>query len=176
MPVIAQSESFCICGVRIEVGEPIVMVQGSAVHIACQQRAAQSTAANAQMDLWRGYFLFDDTQRAALERAEEITGASRVAFDGETVRAVDIPRLAGQIAKVFALMRDGKFRTLTQIARACGCLETSAGARLRDLRKERFGSHTVVSRQVSGTALLFEYQLLLNNGPATNHEQRQQAA
>lgn len=176
MPVIAQSETFCICGVRIEVGEPIVMVQGSAAHVACQQRA-QSAAANQQMGLWRTDFLFDETQRGALERAEEITGADHISFDGETIRAIDIPRLAGQCAKVFELMKDGEFRTLTQIATAIGGLETSAGARLRDLRKERFGAHTVVSRQVKGAPLLYEYQVILNNGPATrNNKQHQEAA
>lgn len=184
MPAIAQGESFCVCGVRIETGESIVMVQGRAAHIDCQHRAAQSAAADQQMDLWRQSFLFDETQIDALERAEEITGADHISFDGETVLAIDIPRLAGQISKVFELMKDGEFRTLAQIARVCNCLETSAGARLRDLRKVRFGGHQVISRQVSAhlgvstrSSLLYEYQLVLNNGrPAAQTSEHRQAA
>lgn len=166
---------FCVCGSHIEAGEMVVMVQGKAAHVNCRQQAMR--AGPGQMDLWRSDFLFDQEQLDALERAEEVTSAAHISFDGPDLLALDVPRLAGQTAKVFELMRDGEFRTLTQIARACGCLETSAGARLRDLRKERFGGHRVVSRQVSGTSLLYEYQLILNNGPATQTtDERQQAA
>lgn len=176
-PIIAgEGLGFCVCGSHVEPGESIVMVKGRAAHVGCQKKAVQQVA-DQQMGLWRTDFLFDETQLEALQRAEEVTGADHVRFDGETVRAIDIPRLAGQIAKVFELMRDGKYRTLTEIAKATGSMETSASARLRDLRKERFGAHTVVSRQVSTNPLVFEYRLILNNGPATeNHEQRQQAA
>ena len=177
MALIAQAETFCICGVRIEPGESIVMVQGKAAHVNCQTKAEQRARENPETDLWRADYLFSDPQREALARAEAITGAEHISFDGETVRAIDIPRLAGLVAKVYELMRDGEHRTLTAIARACGCLETSASARLRDLRKERFGAHTVEARQVSTNPLVYEYRLILNNGPATRHnEHRQEAA
>jgi hypothetical protein len=107
-------------------------------------------------------FLFGDAENASIETAQEVLDVKRIQFDGATVLQIDTPRLAGQLARVFALMLDGKFRTLSQIAGVAGCLETSASARLRDLRKARFGSHTVVSRQVPGSPLLYEYRLIIN--------------
>lgn len=69
---------------------------------------------------------------------------------------LDEARLTGQMLRVFTLMRDGKYRTLKQIA---GTMDGEAGvsARLRDLRKPQYGSHTVNRRRVSGG--LYEYQL-----------------
>lgn len=65
-------------------------------------------------------------------------------FDGITFDAKrDGPRLAGHLQKVRELMSDGRWRTLEQIASFVGCSEASASARCRDLRKARFGSHTV---------------------------------
>ena len=40
-----------------------------------------------------------------------------------------------QLNAVFEYMRGGEWRTLRMIADACGCSETSASARLRDIRK-----------------------------------------
>lgn len=79
-------------------------------------------------------------------------------FDGpEYVPARDQARLAGQILRVFNLMRDGRFRTLREIAQATGDPESSISAQLRHLRKPRFGAHTVNRRHVDNG--LFEYQL-----------------
>lgn len=64
-------------------------------------------------------------------------------FDGKTYGPSDGPRLGVQLAQVASLMRDGQWRTLYEIARATGCPPQSASARLRDLRKPRFGGHTV---------------------------------
>lgn len=59
-----------------------------------------------------------------------------VLFDGETFdRKLDGKRLARQLDKVRELMLDGQWRTLRQIADAIGCSESSASARLRDMRK-----------------------------------------
>lgn len=44
----------------------------------------------------------------------------------------------GQLRRVYELMSDGGKRTLREIARDTGCLETSASARLRDLRKRGY--------------------------------------
>jgi hypothetical protein len=107
-------------------------------------------------------YLFGDAEQATLEHAKEVLGVHHISFDGATSLGIDAPRLAGQLARVFELMSDGKFRTLAQIADAAGCLETSASARLRDLRKARFGSHAVVSRQVADSPLLYEYRLIIN--------------
>lgn len=65
-------------------------------------------------------------------------------FDGQTYEpAEDQKRLSGQLLRVFDLMRDREWRSLDRIARAVGGSEASVSARLRDLRKPRFGTHTV---------------------------------
>lgn len=61
----------------------------------------------------------------------------------------DGARIGKQREVVLDLMRDGKWRTLAEIAAATGAPEASASARLRDLRKERYGSYTVDRSYVS---------------------------
>lgn len=64
--------------------------------------------------------------------------------DGSTYdHARDGARLAGQHARVLAFMRDGKWRTLAEISVYTRDPESSVSARLRDLRKPKFGGHTV---------------------------------
>ena len=64
--------------------------------------------------------------------------------DGETFNyARDARRLAGQHARVLAFMRDGWWHTLAEISERTGDPEASVSARLRDLRKPRFGSHVI---------------------------------
>lgn len=83
----------------------------------------------------------------------------RDVFDGETfVAARDGARLAGLLARVRDLMRDGEWRSLATIAAASGGSEASVSARLRDLRKDRFGGHTVERRYVGRG--LFEYRIV----------------
>ena len=65
-------------------------------------------------------------------------------FDGETYdHDRDVERLTGQWHRVYECMSDGQPRTLRQIATATGDPEASVSARLRDLRKARFGAHKV---------------------------------
>lgn len=81
-------------------------------------------------------------------------------FDGETyVHERDCARLAEQTALVFAAMQDGAYRTLNAISLITGAPEASVSARLRDLRKARFGAHTV-NRQYLGHGL-YQYQLVV---------------
>lgn len=69
--------------------------------------------------------------------------------DGETFDyARDARRLAGQHARVLALMKDGKFRTLAEIAEYTKDPEASVSARLRDLRKPRFGNWEVERKYI----------------------------
>lgn len=82
-------------------------------------------------------------------------------FDGETyVAPIDHDRLATQFQRVFDLMVDGRWRTLSEIAsRTCGT-EAAVSARLRDFRKEKFGGHTVERRRRgAGSRGLHEYRL-----------------
>lgn len=84
-------------------------------------------------------------------------------FDGPVyVPGWDAERLTGQILRIFDLMQDGEWRTLSEIATATGDHEASISAQLRHLRKERFGSHTVLKRpRGDRTRGLFEYQLIV---------------
>lgn len=81
--------------------------------------------------------------------------------DGITYdHARDARRLAGQHARVFALMKDGRWRSLSAIAAATKDPEASISARLRDFRKDRFGAHGIERRRVGEG--LHEYRLVLN--------------
>ena len=81
-------------------------------------------------------------------------------FDGETiVPERDNPRLGKQFIKVRNLMLDGHWRTLEQIAAATESPVASVSARLRDLRKKRFGSYEVERRYLNQG--LFEYRIVL---------------
>ena len=55
----------------------------------------------------------------------------------------DTARLNRQAQAVYDVMADHAWRTLGQIADATGEPEASISARLRDLRKPRFGGHIV---------------------------------
>lgn len=81
-------------------------------------------------------------------------------FDGATFDyALDGHRLSGQLQKVWGRMIDGRWRTLAELSAALEYPEASLSARLRDLRKERFGSHTVHRRRRMGHVGLWEYRL-----------------
>ena len=84
-------------------------------------------------------------------------------FDGATYEPEhDQKRLTSQLARVKALMLDGKWHTLSEIAaKVCGS-EASVSSRIRDFRKPRFGGYTVERRRVDGG--LFEYRILLHSG------------
>ena len=69
----------------------------------------------------------------------------------------DGERLHGQLKRVYHLMLDGKWHRLSEIARWSMGTESSASARLRDLRKPKFGGHTIERRYVSRG--LWEYRL-----------------
>ena len=79
-------------------------------------------------------------------------------FNGPHLEATDHERLATALQRVRAYLADGSWRTLAEIAAACGCSEAGASARLRDLRKSRFGGHAVGARR--RTQGLWEYQVL----------------
>lgn len=80
-------------------------------------------------------------------------------FDGPELTAGDEQRFGGQLAKVRALMQDGKWRTLEHIALLTGASEAGASARLRDLRKAKFGGHTVERRRVKHGGAQYEYRV-----------------
>jgi len=79
-------------------------------------------------------------------------------FDGATVDpAIDWERLNTLQGRVYRFMQDGQWRTLRSIADRCGGSEASVSARLRDLRKEKWGKHTVDRKRFAGG--LFFYRV-----------------
>jgi len=80
-------------------------------------------------------------------------------FDGQTgyVPALDYTRLKGQQQRVLAFLSDGKFHTLSEIAKATGTPESTVGSRVRDCRKSKWGSYIVETRRRSKG--LWEYKL-----------------
>jgi hypothetical protein len=92
---------------------------------------------------------------------------SEIEFDGKTyVNDLDQQRLSGQLLAVHSLMSDHQWRTLAEIVCLLGKgSETGVSARLRDLRKPRFGSLTVESRRRQPGGL-WEYRIT-ESGNAT---------
>lgn len=83
-------------------------------------------------------------------------------FDGETYDpAQDHDRLTTQLDRVRSLLLAGGFFTLAEIARRLQIPEASASARIRDLRKKKFGGYAVVSRRSRPDRGLWEYAIAL---------------
>lgn len=84
-------------------------------------------------------------------------------FDGDTFEFKhDQVRLTKQLHIVFTLMADQEWRTIGEISDRTGFHDQSVSARLRDLRKEKFGGHTVErQRRDDPKQGLFEYRLLV---------------
>jgi hypothetical protein len=79
-------------------------------------------------------------------------------FNGsDYVHKRDAPRLTKQYERVLDLMQDGRWRTLSMIARETGDPESSISAQLRHMRKERNGGHTVNKSRMQGG--LYYYRL-----------------
>lgn len=95
----------------------------------------------------------------------KITGARGPArFDGATYDAAqDKVRLSAQAEMVFRHMKDGAWHTLEYLSLVTNASEASASARLRDLRKPRFGGHTVERRRHATRPGVFEYRLVVKN-------------
>lgn len=85
--------------------------------------------------------------------------------DGKTYSPpFDYERLNKQQRAVFDVMRSGRWLSLRQIADEAGCPEASASARIRDLRKEKFGGFDVRTERKSGG--LFLYRLVMEQEDA----------
>lgn len=79
-------------------------------------------------------------------------------FDGVTFnRHRDGLRLEGQLRRVYETMADGQWRTLAELAAEVKGSEAGVSARLRDLRKPRFGAYTIEREHVGNG--LWRYRL-----------------
>lgn len=98
-----------------------------------------------------------DVQRQLWDNTPDM----RPRFDGDTFEPdLDGDRLAKQLARVLEIMSDGAWRTLGELGAQAQAPQASVSARLRDLRKKKFGGH-LVERRRRGEAErgIFEYRL-----------------
>lgn len=85
-----------------------------------------------------------------------------VAFNGATYEPeFDYRRLNAQMRAVWECLRDGRWRTLAEIAAYADYPEASVSARLRDFRKRKYGGHNVERRRRDGAPGTWEYRLLV---------------
>jgi hypothetical protein len=85
-----------------------------------------------------------------MEEPNLFSPVESVQFDGETFdQERDGSRLNKQLQAVKQLMSDGIWRSLAQIAESVGYPEASVSARLRDLRKPKFGGYTVERKYIN---------------------------
>ncbi len=83
-------------------------------------------------------------------------------FDGATYDPeFDFSRLNGQLERVWRYMSDGRWHTIEEIAGAVNATPQATSARIRDLRKKKFGSYRVDrSRNEGGKGFVYR----LNGG------------
>jgi len=83
-------------------------------------------------------------------------------FDGVTYDPrLDQVRLSTQLVGVRNIMLDGRWHTITELMNLVGGTATGISARIRDLRKARFGRHLVEGRRVAGRNGLWEYRIVV---------------
>ena len=93
-----------------------------------------------------------------------------VQFDGHTYNHLqDSFRLHRQLGKVWDVVKNGAWSTLREIAAQIGAPEASVSARLRDLRKPKFGSN-IVEREHTGQGL-YRYRLISGNAAKVSSEE-----
>ncbi len=87
-------------------------------------------------------------------------------FDGDTyVRRLDRSRLQSQLNSLkLYLSQDGGWHTLEALSGNLGHSIQSISARLRDLRKPKFGGYEIARRRVPGHRGLWEYSLVSKLG------------
>ena len=91
-------------------------------------------------------------------------------FDGSDYKHKrDSARLSGQLLRIWDVMKDGEWRTLDQISELTRTPHSSASAQLRNLRKERFGSH-IIDKEHKDDGL-YRYRLNINTKGVYTNEQ-----
>lgn len=84
----------------------------------------------------------------------------RGGFDGAVYDPeFDDERLTKQLGRVWAVVRDGHWRTLREIAQRTRDPEASVSAQLRHLRKQKFGGYKIDKRNRGDRSRgLYEYR------------------
>tara|TARA_R110000744_G_scaffold252463_1_gene368255 strand:+ start:701 stop:1036 length:336 start_codon:yes stop_codon:yes gene_type:complete len=92
---------------------------------------------------------------------DKIMSLKANAFDGVTYQHErDFERLKNQSERILNFISDGEWTTLREIAAATGAPEASISAKLRDLRKAKYGGHTV-DRRYEGNGV-YQYRFIFN--------------
>ena len=73
-------------------------------------------------------------------------------------------RSRSQLDRVRKAMESGKWFTLDELSALCGGSVASVSARIRDLRKARFGMHYMQGRRIPRGDGLWEYRMALTQG------------
>lgn len=78
---------------------------------------------------------------------------------------LDGNRLESQLERVIAAVSDGEWHDLGSLVNQCGGTHASISARLRDLRKVKFGGHTVESKRFGDPKSgLWKYRVTFKDG------------
>jgi hypothetical protein len=106
-------------------------------------------------------FIASVSERGSVSLREFAKAADQKArghlFDGQTLDDRDTPRLKRQLDGVLRALKTGGWWTLSRLAEEAGGSEAGVSARIRDLRKLRWGAHTIDRRRLPGG--LYQYQL-----------------
>ena len=82
-------------------------------------------------------------------------------FDGETYDSgQDKLRLSTQLGRVFHAMTGGEWWTLEILSSVTRAPEASVSARLRDLKKKKFGGMTIERRRSERYQGLWDYRMI----------------
>ena len=81
-------------------------------------------------------------------------------FDGSDYNHIrDFVRLHGQMKRIWEIVKDGQWHTLSDLSKKTGDPEASISAQLRHLRKPRFGGHTIEKQRFPSGQ--YEYRLVV---------------
>ena len=92
----------------------------------------------------------------------ELFGPTEPQFDGPGLEPHDHKRLSKQLQALFTILTsipEYPWWTLAELAGRMQAPEASVSARLRDLRKPKFGGHTIERRRCHRNGGQYEYRL-----------------
>jgi hypothetical protein len=102
----------------------------------------------------------DNVDYKEWKRNVEVRTKEELAFDGDTYeKDVDYKRLSTSLKKIKHIMSHprGQWWTLFELAKLTGSSEAGVSARVRDLRKDKNGGHTIESAR--GRNGLWKYRM-----------------
>jgi hypothetical protein len=82
-------------------------------------------------------------------------------FDGPNLTTADEVRLTGQLKEVHRLLSDGEWHTLKEIAAFAHGSEAGCSARIRDLRKSRFGGYRIELKRATENGGTWLYRMVI---------------